>query len=645
MILRRNVRVPDHDVVLFAGLDDLAHCVEHFRMFVLTRKTQFLAQVAFANQNQADAGHVREDVVEVLDRLRAFAHQANENFTVRRERPDVGLLIVLRHRQAPITRSIGRSVAAHALRFIDRRMLRTRIAARRHRVIRLFDRGHVRPDHAVRAAIEHLLGEALVHLRAVRRNARDGRHARRDRAGFGNLLAAQHVLQRVAECRNVVRVVLHFEHDAVVGRIAHLDGALLVELRECGERGLAGFERADNAVDAGIAHRVASLLANDALFFGFPIHEAHAFAGAGGRAPARDVIDERHFRAGFFERFHHAHIELDFRGAGLIRAIVHGGEAFVVVIRQHLHDAMIELFIVDEMREAARGEDAHAHIGGPRRDRFAQHAAEFDATRHRGLRRRIEAVHDDRYMRRRIVVHDLVIDEAVRVRRNRVLGQRLHPDVVGPREQVGEIEAFRLEAVDQIRGQFRMARVRDMPVGRVDGALRRAVVNFGTAIDRDGRGEVGEDFLLVLAENNRHVDLRFAIRSGHLVERHAAARRARGAFFQREERRECRFAMGFQFGIGPRPVAEPQFRIIAVALAVLEPVFRRLAKHAAMRYGHPEYDFRHMSCFQCSISRHGQGRGQNVGGSKCCGIDSESVAYASRNSGCGSFAFGAQSGR
>jgi hypothetical protein len=83
---------------------------------------------------------------------------------------------------------------------------------------------------------------------------------------------------------------------------------------------------------------------------------------------------------------------------------------------------VVELFIADEVRQAARGDDAtraslfQALIASRRmRPNSMQRA-------HRRLGRRVEAVHQDRHVRRRVVAHDLVVDEAEGVRRHRIIG-------------------------------------------------------------------------------------------------------------------------------------------------------------------------------------------------------------------------------
>ena len=96
----------DHHVVLLAGIDHALHPFEHGLVLVLPRIAELLRQVAFADQDAADARHVFEHVVEVLHAARILDLQDAENLAMRIERPDVGPLQVLvdrmalRHRRA-----------------------------------------------------------------------------------------------------------------------------------------------------------------------------------------------------------------------------------------------------------------------------------------------------------------------------------------------------------------------------------------------------------------------------------------------------------------------------------------------------------------------------------------------------------------
>ena len=103
---------------------------------------------------------------------------------MRIERPDVGARIIFLLGEAPVAHRRGRAVAADAGGLVERRRLEPRIAAGRDRVAGLVDGGDVRPQHAVDAEIERLLGEPLVVLAAIRRDAHHRRHRGRKRAAL-----------------------------------------------------------------------------------------------------------------------------------------------------------------------------------------------------------------------------------------------------------------------------------------------------------------------------------------------------------------------------------------------------------------------------------------------------------------------------
>src|SRR3984885_13761055 len=124
-----DMRMADHDIVLLAGVDDALHPFQHGFVFVLPGIAEFLRQVAFADQNAADARHVLEHVVEVLDAAGVLDLQNAENLALRVERPDVGLLIIILLRETPITRRGGRAVATNAGRIEMRRAFQSRITA------------------------------------------------------------------------------------------------------------------------------------------------------------------------------------------------------------------------------------------------------------------------------------------------------------------------------------------------------------------------------------------------------------------------------------------------------------------------------------------------------------------------------------
>src|SRR5262249_30181155 len=59
---RVHVGMADMDLVLLAGLDDVGHGVEHLGVLVLAGVAELLGKVALADQHEADAGHLLQDV-------------------------------------------------------------------------------------------------------------------------------------------------------------------------------------------------------------------------------------------------------------------------------------------------------------------------------------------------------------------------------------------------------------------------------------------------------------------------------------------------------------------------------------------------------------------------------------------------------
>ena len=244
------MRVTNDDIVLLAGVDHALHPFQHGLVLVLPRIAEFLRQVAFADQDGADARHILQYVVEIFHAARVFDLEDAENLPLRIERPHVGLLVIFLLGEAPITRRRGRTVAADAGGMKERRVAEPRIAAGADRIGRLFDRRDVWKHHAVTAEIERLLGLPLRHLDAVDRHARHRRHARSYRRRFGDLRAVEHVLQAIAQQPSVPRLMLHLEDAAVEFRRADRHRAVDLRGREAGQRMLAGFERADDAVQS-----------------------------------------------------------------------------------------------------------------------------------------------------------------------------------------------------------------------------------------------------------------------------------------------------------------------------------------------------------------------------------------------------------
>ena len=115
-----DVRMADHDVCFLQVSTIALHPFEHDLVLVLARIAEFLRQVAFADQDAADARHVLKHVVEILDAAGVFDLQDAENLALRIERPDVGLLIILLLAEAPVARRRGRAVAADAGGLVER---------------------------------------------------------------------------------------------------------------------------------------------------------------------------------------------------------------------------------------------------------------------------------------------------------------------------------------------------------------------------------------------------------------------------------------------------------------------------------------------------------------------------------------------
>ena len=107
----------------------------------------------------------------------------------------------------------------------------------------------MRPDDAVAAEIERLLGLELRLLVAVGRDPHHRGDGRRHRAGFGNLAAVEHVLQAIAQRTDVPWIVLHLVDHAVVFGGRHRDRGLGFRLAEAGERRLARLQRFDHSIE------------------------------------------------------------------------------------------------------------------------------------------------------------------------------------------------------------------------------------------------------------------------------------------------------------------------------------------------------------------------------------------------------------
>src|SRR4051794_12555071 len=112
----------------------------------------------------------------------------------------------------------------------------------------------MRPDDAVHANIQHLLGDPLTVLAAVWRYAHERRHRGRDAGRRGYLAPVQHVLQAVTQRLDVVWIVFHLEHDTIIWGAADGQGCTNLARRERHESGLARFQRLDHAVQTRDVH-------------------------------------------------------------------------------------------------------------------------------------------------------------------------------------------------------------------------------------------------------------------------------------------------------------------------------------------------------------------------------------------------------
>src|SRR5574341_356869 len=229
-------------------------------MLIIARVTQLLAQIAFADQDDADAGDLFQNSRQVVDGAGLFALDDDENFSVWRERPDVGAFVIFLLRQSPIARRARRRVAANPRRVVARRGREARIAAGADGVPGLFHRAYMRENNAEHADIEHLLGDPTIHFNAVRWNAHDRRHRGSERGAVDKLAAVEHELERLAQPRKVERRVLHLEGDAVELGARHGNGVFNIDGRERDKSGLALFEGFDYTVKAGYVWHVQRLL-------------------------------------------------------------------------------------------------------------------------------------------------------------------------------------------------------------------------------------------------------------------------------------------------------------------------------------------------------------------------------------------------
>ncbi len=161
--------------------------------------------------------------------LGALDHQGAEDLALGVQRPDVGAVVVLLLREAPVLHSAAGGVAAHAEGLVQGVALTLRVAHRRDGVVGVLHRIDVRPNDAVNADIEHLLGDP-VRLTGIRRDADDRRHGRRHGTSLGDEPRVEQIEKPLLQGLDVVDTVLHLEDAAIEGRTA-------------GGAGIAGDER------------------------------------------------------------------------------------------------------------------------------------------------------------------------------------------------------------------------------------------------------------------------------------------------------------------------------------------------------------------------------------------------------------------
>ena len=108
------VRMAAGNVVFFADRQNAINLLGHDRMFVVARMTELLAQVAFADQDDADAGNFFQNARQVVDGPGFLALDHNEDFAIWRQWPNIGALVIFLLRQPPVARGARRRVAANA---------------------------------------------------------------------------------------------------------------------------------------------------------------------------------------------------------------------------------------------------------------------------------------------------------------------------------------------------------------------------------------------------------------------------------------------------------------------------------------------------------------------------------------------------
>src|SRR5581483_11118483 len=252
-----HVGMTAHHAVLLAGAQDRRHRLDNCRVLILPRVPDVLREVALADQNYADARDLPEHAGQLIDGANFLAHQYDQDLALWIDRPDVGALVVLLRADPPVARCHGRGIATLALRLVVGRVPGSRIAAGTDRVVSVLHGADVRPDHPVHARVEHLLGDPLVALAAIGRDAHQRGNGRRQGASVHELAAVQHVLQGIAQRADIVGAVLHLIDDAVVARGGQGERAIGINAGEAGHGRPAMLQRADHAIQTWqVGHRV-----------------------------------------------------------------------------------------------------------------------------------------------------------------------------------------------------------------------------------------------------------------------------------------------------------------------------------------------------------------------------------------------------